>query len=137
MAIATYAREGYTVCLDALLKELRPWFRLYTNDPVDSPERVRGDFVQATFGGYVPIGTPKWSPAWLRGGRAFAVADPVIFRWNGGDVGDPVRGYYVTDGPDGPLLWFARRSGDAWTPTVSEPTFIALVRMTFPPAAAP
>lgn len=122
--------------LAALLDSILPRVCLYVNDPDIGPGMVADDFVEATFPGYQRITATKWSPPVLRSGLAFSVVDPLIFTYTMGDPGEGVRGYYVRDGDDGPVMWAWRRPDDAWMPTVENPTLLVFVTMTFPPSVS-
>lgn len=106
-----FPREGGGVLLDAMIAGLVPWVRLFTNDVDPTEDSERADFVEAVGDGLAPIAAVRWTPSALRAGVWFAVVDPCIFRFTGGGIGPLVRGYYVTAGADGPLLWAWRRPG--------------------------
>lgn len=132
MADAVFASEGYTVMLDALLAGLVPHVRLYTNDPDLNEDRVRADFTEPVMDDYAPIPAVVWTPSALRDGRAISVVDPIFFTYTGGPLPDPIRGYIVTAGADGPLLWAVRRPGDAFVFSDDEPLLSIFMRMRWP-----
>lgn len=138
MSDATLAREGYTVMLDALLEALVPWVRLYTNDPVISLDRVRADFTELVGHDYAPYPIPRWTPAALRGGSAYSVPDIIQFKCPGAPWWGAVRGYFVTAGRDGPLLWAWRRPGDdPFVFSADTPLIQVFIELRFPVAGGP
>lgn len=132
MSAAIFAREGYAAALDAFASGLVWWVRLYTNDPAVGAGSVRADFVEAAYDGYAPYHIPKWTPAALRGGSAFAVPDIPHFVATGPDYGLPIRGYYVTWGADGPLAMAWRRPGVAFQFGLLSPILTVFLRLQFP-----
>jgi hypothetical protein len=129
----TYAREGYTTMLDALIDGLVPIVRLFTNDVTPTEDSVRADFVEAVAPGVGPIPADRWTPAALRAGIAFAVVDPLIWEYVGAGDGPLVRGYFVTAGADGPLLWAWRRPGAGFQFSDANRLLTVYVEMRFRP----
>lgn len=105
MADAILLREGFTTLLDALLDDLVAWVRLYTNDVDPDIDTSKEEFKELKGFGYEPYAIPRWTPAALRGGSAFAVPDIVHFVFPGPDFPPPIIGYYVTAGAKGPAMW--------------------------------
>ncbi len=132
MPDATFASAGYTSMLDALTSGLNAYCHLYTNDPVIAPGLVIGDLVEVVYDGYAPLAIRKWTDAVLQDGLGFSVADPCVFTYSSGPLPLPVRGYYATLGPAGPLLWAWRRPDPAEQMNAESPTVIVLISLLFP-----
>jgi len=131
----TFAKSGWTTLLDALLGGLVPYVHLYTNNVTPTQLSVRGDFTEVAFTGYHPVAATRWTPAAIRRGLAFSVVDPVIFAFGGGAVPPTVRGYFVTAGEDGPLLWAWKREGAGFQFSVETPLLTLYLTMMWPTLA--
>jgi hypothetical protein len=133
MSFATNVREGYVAQLEALIDGLTAYLHLYTNDPTISEASVKADFAESAFEGYAPVALSKWSPPALRAGLARSQADTAAFTWTGGATPPPVRGYFVTEGPNGVLLAAWRKPGDAFPIGPGHLLLLVNVELIFPP----
>lgn len=101
---------GATALLDDLLDDVTTWYHLYVTDITLSVDTVLGDFVEASFPGYLPLLVSTWAPSLWDVDRAVSNADPAVWTRGGPPSLVTVYGYYVTDGMVGPLLWCERRT---------------------------
>jgi hypothetical protein len=132
MSAVVQAVEGYPDMLAAWLDGLNAYLHLYVNDPDLSGPLTGGLFVEAVFDGYSPRLVGPWTPPALRGGVAVSVMDPQIFTWGGDGDGPVLRGYYVTLGLGGSLLWAWRKDGDAYELTAGAPTLVVYLTARWP-----
>jgi hypothetical protein len=98
--------------LDALLEALETWCHLYQNDIAPKDVVDRTSFAELDVTGYAPQAVSSWVLAVFRDGRAVSDADPVQFSRGSGMEARDVYGYFITQGRDGPLLWWQRVPGD-------------------------
>lgn len=129
---ATLALAGYVPTLDAFAAESETHLHLYTNDPPLSEGMTAADFDELVMVGYTPLAALKYTPAALRDGRAFAVADPFTWRYTTGAVPPPVRGVYATVGLDGPIQWAWRTPGDAFAIGPASPVLSVVLTLLYP-----
>lgn len=129
---AVIAREGYTAQLLAYVESLVARARLYTNDPDLDEDTVAADFVEPVMDGYNYLSLRSWTPPMLQAGRAFSVADPLIWTYTTGAAPAPIRGYYVVDAGTGVLLWAWRRPGTAFQFSTENSILTINVKMTYP-----
>lgn len=127
-----YALEGLTSMLAFLLDGAVFYLHLFTNDVHPSKTLKASDMVEPVYYGYSPQPADRWTPPALRGTVAFANVDPVIFTFASGMTPLPVRGYYVTNGPTGALLWSWRAPGPGFQFDDSHPTLVVNAVLTFP-----
>lgn len=132
MSEAVQASEGYPAMLAAWIDGLNGYAHLYTNDPDLTADTVADDFEEIVYDRYEPLPVRPWTTPTLRDGLAIAVVDPLIFTFTGGPLPAPARGYYVTDGPAGRLLWAWRRPGNAFQMAEDAPTVIVYIRARWP-----
>lgn len=92
-------------CLDRLIDSVSPFYHLFVNDIQLGPNTTAADFIEASFAGYVPLGTGLWANAYLRQGIVTTLADALT--WTCTRLGplETLYGYWVTDGIDGAMLW--------------------------------
>jgi len=126
---------GFVSQLRALIEGLDVHLHLYTNDPDLTVDLVTGDLDEVAYTGYASVPMLKWSPPALRAGRAFSDVDTIRFEWTTGATPDPVRGYYLTDGPAGALVAVWRRPGDPFELGPDHPLLLVNVRLSYPPVA--
>lgn len=78
--------------------------RLYSNNLPYLPTRVLGDYVEAAFMGYAPVGPITWPAATINGqGKAQADSPALDFHFTGGSGTATVFGMYFTDDPPSKL----------------------------------
>lgn len=96
---------GLAYLAEELLGTLSPTYHLYVTPATLTPATILADLTEASWPGYAAVAVTKWSPPEQAAPPAISRGDPVT--WTRGNGGQPaeVYGYYVTDGPAGPLLW--------------------------------
>lgn len=116
--------------LDQLLGGITPYFHLYISAIADDPGITLADFDEADWPAYAPRRVTTWSPAVVQSGRAVSWADPQQWiRGTGGDTRD-VYGYYATDTPGGPLLWWEPVEGSPLPMTAPSDSVLIRPRIT-------
>lgn len=133
MSAGVVPKEGWTAFLQALTDGLAATAHLYTNDPDLDEDTTSEDFVEPVWEAYLPLGITRWTPAAMKGGVAFSVADHLVWLWEGGPVPVPIQGVYLTAGPVGRVLFAWRRPGDPYRLGPDNPVLTVLVTLTFPP----
>lgn len=132
MSLVTIGQAAYPVLLAAQLDGITPYMHLYTNDPTLDANIVREDFYPAVFEGYAPKPMRRHTPPELSFGVAYSFYDPVTFDYTTGPPPATIRGYIVTDGLEGPLLFAWRRPDAAFPLGPSAPRLVVSVTARFP-----
>ena len=95
-----------TYALDQWVDQRATWYHLFQLPIELDHTTALSDFGEVVFAGYSAEDVSTWTNATLFRGVATTWGDPLLWTC----LVDPVpvaviRGYYVTDGPTGPLLW--------------------------------
>jgi hypothetical protein len=102
--VTTYQSLPYL--LDALNNQIDPWYHLYVQDIEQTSGVQLTDFAEASWQGYTPLEADTFTPAVWADPFAVAHADQLQWLSPGSEQPLSVHGYFVTDGENGPLLWF-------------------------------
>jgi hypothetical protein len=79
--------------------------RLYASNTPYTPDRVCGDYTEASFVGYAPVGPLSWPPSFTNGsGKAETDSPAISFTFTGGSGTAIVYGIFVTDPSQTKLL---------------------------------
>jgi hypothetical protein len=95
-----FVERGLTAALNALTPAVAGFWRvgLFQNDRTPRLADTAADYLPCNFSGYSGEKILYYfSPATMRGPRAWSQALPVEWTHNGGSVGNEVYGLYVTD----------------------------------------
>jgi hypothetical protein len=95
-----FVERGLTAALNALTPAVAGVWRvgLYKNDRTPRLADTAADYISCNFSGYSGEQLLYYfSPATMRGPRAYSQALPVKWTHNGGTVGNEVYGLYVKD----------------------------------------
>jgi hypothetical protein len=96
--------EGLLDDLDVLSGTQTVYVHLISATYVLSATMTSASVTEASYPGYTPQAASGWTPATMVGSQAKTSSDPLLFTRSSGAGGDSIYGYWLSDGPTGPMV---------------------------------